>query len=121
MHLGTARNALTLRGNQENETSNLGVRGSNPFRRALVGQNPWRSGRPGSGEDQFGEGWDDGASENRQPGTEIIPERDVKLGAGLGEAKEGIAAVATEIAASAAANLAPGDVAADVVFRSVGV
>src|SRR5271169_6041079 len=73
----------------------------------LEGQNPWRSGRPGSGEDQFGEGWDDGASENRQPGTEIIPERDVKLGAGLGEAKEGIAAVATEIAASAAANLAP--------------
>jgi len=73
------------------------------------------------GEDQFGEGWDDGACGNRQPGTEIIPERDVELGAGLDDAEEGVATVAADIAAGAAADLAPGDMAADVILRSVGV
>jgi len=38
----------------------------------------------------------------------------------FGEAEKGVAAIAAGIAAGAAADLALGDVAADVVFRSVG-
>ena len=53
--------------------------------------------------------------------AEVIPERDFELGAGFGEAEKRIATVTTDIAAGAGADLAPGDVAADVVLRSVGV
>ena len=53
--------------------------------------------------------------------SQIVPEGDAELGAGLGETEEGIAAVAPGIAAGAAADLALGDVAADVVLRTVGV
>ena len=56
-----------------------------------------------------------------QPGAEIVPESDAELGAGFGKAEEGIAAIASEIAAGATANLALGDLAADGVFGAVGV
>jgi hypothetical protein len=58
---------------------------------------------------------------DRESVAEVFPERDFQLGGGFGEAEKGIAAVTTEIAADAGAELAPGDVAADVVLRSVGV
>src|SRR5215831_10397242 len=85
------------------------------------GQKWWRSGRLGSGEDDFwqlrnGLGTWDGKSV-----AQIVPKCDFELGAGLGEAEEGVAAVPAEITARAAAELSPGDVAADVVFRSVSV
>ncbi len=67
---------------------------------------------------EVGDGWVAGDDE---PGAEVVPERDAELGAGLGEAEEGIAAVAAGIAARAAADLAFGHLAADVVFRAVGV
>jgi len=60
-------------------------------------------------------GWD------RESRAEIVPECDAELGAGLVEAEEGIATVATDIAAGAAADLALGHLAADVVFRSIGM
>jgi hypothetical protein len=53
--------------------------------------------------------------------TEIIPEGDAELGAGLGQAEEGVAAITPEVAAGAAADLAPGDLATDVVLRSIGM
>ena len=57
----------------------------------------------------------------RQVGRPGSPKCDFELGAGLGEAEEGVAAVPAKITARAAAELSPGDVAADVVFRSVSV
>src|ERR1700704_2020247 len=65
---------------------------------------------------EVGDGWVAGDDE---PGAEVVPERDAELGAGLGEAEEGIAAVAAGIAARAAADLAFGHLAADVGFRAV--
>src|SRR3974377_78768 len=56
-----------------------------------------------------------------QPGAEIFPECDAEFCAGLAEAEEGVAAVAPGVASCAAADLSLGDLAADVVFRTVGV
>ena len=53
--------------------------------------------------------------------AEIVPEEDAELAAGLGEAEEGIAAIASGVAAGSAAELSPGDLAADVVLGAVGV
>src|SRR5882724_10173414 len=53
--------------------------------------------------------------------AEIVPEEDAELAAGLGEAEKGVSAVAAGVAAGAAADLSPGDVAADVVLGSIGV
>ena len=75
----------------------------------------------GSGEDDFRQGWDGLGAGDGEAVAKVIPERDFELGAGFGEAEKGIAAVTTDIAAGAGADLAPGDVAADVVLRSVGV
>jgi hypothetical protein len=75
----------------------------------------------GSGEDDFWQLWNVLGTRDGKSVAQIIPECDFELGAGLGEAEEGVAAVAAEITARAAAELAPGDVAADVIFRSVGV
>ena len=67
---------------------------------------------------QVRNGWPAGEAE---PAAEIVPEGDAELGAGFGQAEEGIAAVAAGIAAGAATDLALGDIGADVVLRSVGV
>jgi hypothetical protein len=74
-----------------------------------------------SGEDDFGQGRDGLGARDGESVAEVIPERDFELGTGFGEAEKGIAAVTTDIAASAGAELAAGDVAADVVLRSVSV
>jgi hypothetical protein len=71
--------------------------------------------------DELGQGWNIGAVWYREAGAEVVPERDAELGAGFAEAEECVAAVATSIASCAAAHLSFGDVAAHVVFRSVGV
>src|ERR1700732_4769549 len=79
------------------------------------------SGRLGSGEDDFGQGWDGVSARDGESVAKVVPERDFELGAGFGETEKGIAAITTDIAAGAGTDLAPGDVAADVVLRSVGV
>src|SRR5450432_2730319 len=56
-----------------------------------------------------------------QTATEIMPERHAVLVAGLGEAEEGITAVASGVAACSAADLAAGDLAADVVLGAIGM
>jgi hypothetical protein len=53
--------------------------------------------------------------------AEVIPESDAELRAILIEAEKGVAAVATNIASGAAADLSLGDLAADIVLRCIGV
>ena len=62
-----------------------------------------------------------GASWHTEAVAEIIPETDSLLGAGFHEAEEGIAAIAAQIGAGAGGDFAPRHLAADVVFRAVGV
>ena len=54
----------------------------------------------GSGEDEAGKRRDGGTS-NIEPCAEVVPVTDAELGAGLGEGEEGIARIATAIAAGA--------------------
>src|SRR5947209_19446029 len=56
-----------------------------------------------------------------KPASEIIPERDAQLGAGMHQTKKRVAAITAGIAAGPAADLALDDVAADVALRTVGV
>ena len=56
-----------------------------------------------------------------EPGAKIIPEGDAELPASLGEPEECVAAVATDVAVGSAADVALGHLAADVVFRAIGV
>ena len=60
-------------------------------------------------------------TDDAEPGAEIVPERDAELPAGLAEAQEGVAAVASDVGLGSAADLALGHLAADVVLRAVGV
>src|SRR3954462_8667432 len=80
-----------------------------------------RSGGLTSAANEVGEAWNGGAAWNADPVAEIVPEGDAELLAGLGKAEEGIPAVAAKIALGAAADLALGHLAADVVFGAVGV
>ena len=61
------------------------------------------------------------AAWDREPAAEVVPKGDAQLGAGFCQAEECIAAVASDVAAGATADLALGDLAADVVLRAVGV
>ena len=56
-----------------------------------------------------------------EPCAEIVPESDALLDASFVEAEEGVSAVASGIAAGSPADLAFGDLAADVVFGAIGV
>jgi hypothetical protein len=58
---------------------------------------------------------------DEEPAAEIIPESDAQLGASLRQTKEGVAAVATDVAAGATADFAFGYLTADVVLRAVRV
>ena len=71
--------------------------------------------------DDFGEGGDFLAAWDGEACAEVVPEGDAELGAGLGEAEEGVAAVAAGVAAGSAADLALGDLATNVVLGAVGV
>jgi len=61
------------------------------------------------------------SDDSTEPRSEEIPERYAELFAGFGESEEGISAVATVVATGGAADLASDNLAADVVFRSIGV
>ena len=56
-----------------------------------------------------------------QTDTQIIPESHAKLGTGLGEAAEGIAAIAPCIAAGSDADFATDHLTTDVVLGAVGM
>ena len=49
--------------------------------------------------DEVGQGRNEALPCHPKPAAEIVPERDAELGAGLGKAEEGIAAIATEVTA----------------------
>ncbi len=53
--------------------------------------------------------------------AKILPEADALLGAGFHEPEERIAAIAPQIGAGAGGDFTPGHLAADIVFRAVGV
>ena len=53
--------------------------------------------------------------------AEAVPERDAELATGLAEADKGVAAVAPEIALGVATDVSPGDPAADIILRAVGI
>jgi hypothetical protein len=59
----------------------------------------------GSGEDDFWQVRNGLGAWDGQSVAKIIPECDFELGAGFGEAEEGVAAVSAEITACAAASL----------------
>jgi hypothetical protein len=67
---------------------------------------------------EIGDVWGIGDAE---AGAEIVPEGDAELAAGLGKTEEGVTAVASSVTFGAAADLALGDLTANVVFRTVGV
>jgi hypothetical protein len=51
------------------------------------------------------EPFDDGVPRDLEPAAQIIPDRDAKLVAGLGEAQKSIAAIAADIASCSGADL----------------
>src|SRR5208337_4679513 len=80
-----------------------------------------RSGGLAAAADEVGEAGHRRGAGGTEPGAEIVPEREAELLAGLAEAEEGVAAVAAGVGLGAAADLAFGHLAADVILRTVGV
>ena len=60
-------------------------------------------------------------SRDGEAGAEVVEERDLEFGAGLGEAEHDVAGVASLVADRSAGDLPLGDDDADVVFACVGV
>jgi hypothetical protein len=56
-----------------------------------------------------------------EPAAQIIPDLDTELVAGLDETEEGIATIPADVAPCSRADLAPRDLTANVVFRTIGV
>src|SRR3954447_19668652 len=81
----------------------------------------WGSGWPGLTADEVWKVRDERSAGEFEPGAEVVPEGDAELPAGLGQTKEGVAAVAAAVAVGATADLTLGHLTADVVFRAVGV
>ena len=71
--------------------------------------------------DESGEAWDVWCFQHCEAVAEIVPEADGVLGAGFHEPKEGIAAVAACMRTGSAGDLAARHLAANIVFRAVGV
>ena len=78
-----------------------------------------RLGYSGSGRGRAGR--DRGLIRDGEPGPQIVPEAQTELGTGLQPGPEGVPAIPPGVAAGSAADLAPDDLGADVVLRSVGV
>jgi hypothetical protein len=51
----------------------------------------------GSGENDFGQAWNGLCTWDGESIAKVIPECDFELGAGFGEAEEGVAAVTTDV------------------------
>jgi hypothetical protein len=64
---------------------------------------------------------DGGAAADAESGAKIIPKGNAELPACLSEPEKRVAAVATDVAVGSAADVAFGHLAADVIFRAVGV
>src|SRR4029077_19077705 len=64
---------------------------------------------------------DECAPGHAEPAAQIVPHGDAELAASLGEAQEGIPAIAAGIAACPSADLPARDITTDVVLRAIGV
>ena len=64
---------------------------------------------------------DTGSAGVRQASTEIIPETHTQLVACFHQREEAVAAIAAQVGAGAAGDFSPCRLAADIVFRAVGV
>jgi hypothetical protein len=99
------------------------------FRRVLVkrrvkGAKPWASlasGGLATAPDKLGQRRNERLAGDAQTAAQIIPERHGVLCTGLGKAEEGITAIASGVTAGSAADLAAGDLAADVVLGAVSM
>src|SRR5208337_1049864 len=99
-------------------------RGRSCSRPRVIGAEPRAASRSGglaAAADEVGEAGHRRGAGGTEPGAEIVPEREAELLAGLAEAEEGVAAVAAGAGLGAAADLAFGHLAADVVLRTIGV
>ena len=56
-----------------------------------------------------------------EPITEVMPERDAELGAGVHQTEKGVAAIAPDVAVRSAADLSLDDMTANVAFGTVGM
>jgi hypothetical protein len=83
------------------------VRGTSGNIGKTVGKAGIRRGARGSGQGPAGVERHATLAGNVEAAAQIVPERHAMLGAGLGEAEEGIAAIASDIATGSGANLAP--------------
>src|SRR5919112_423878 len=81
----------------------------------------WGSDGLAAAADQVRQARDQRLPRHVEPAAQVIPERDGVLGAGLGETEKGIAAFTAGITAGSGTDLAADHLAADVVFRAVGV
>src|SRR5208283_383582 len=95
-----------------------------PPPKKVIGAEPRAASRSGglaAAADEVGEAGHRRGAGGTEPGAEIVPEREAELLARLAEAEEGVAAVAAGVGLGAAADLAFGHLAADVVLRTIGV
>ena len=70
------------------------------------------------------EGWqwrDDWLTRDAETTSEIVPECHAEFGARLGESKEGIAAVTSEVAEGSSADFTPCYLASDVILGAIGM
>src|SRR3954453_23934423 len=114
---------LTGRGSTSHDAGPVHWRRVRQACRGTRGKTPGGGSRSGwltSAANEVGEARDSGASWDADPVAEVVPEGDAELLAGLGKAKEGVAAVASGVGLGAAADLALGDLAANVVLGAVG-
>ena len=95
-----------------------------------LGQNPQQGQNPGhalvsgglaAASDELQRRRNERLTGDAQSAVEIVPERHAMFCAGLGEAEEGVATIASGVAASSCTDLAAGHLAADVVLGAIGV
>src|SRR5829696_6395952 len=79
-------------------------------------QNPRRLGWPEANSDEVGQVWNGGLVWAGEPSAEVVPERHSELLAGFHQAQERIPAIASDVAAGSAADLAPDHLGPDVVL-----
>src|SRR5215208_3041042 len=86
------------------------------YQRVQCWQNPRRLGWPEANSDEVGQVWNGGLVWDGEPSAEVVPERHSELLAGFHQAQERIPAIASDVAAGSAADLAPDHLGPDVVL-----
>ena len=87
-------------------------------RRKTVGAR--RSDRPEPTPDITVEWLNDDVPRHLEPAAQMVPDRNAQFVASLGKTQKSIAEITADVAAGSGTDLAPGKMAADIVFRTVG-